>query len=111
MSCRALLANANAEANIAFRHDIAQHNAYCATINVFHKDLHPSTSEGRFGKVRSIFRTNKIKAANVIVNHKRDDYLPISADERAAMNAFGVSVIAASLLAAFILCMRLLFGG
>ncbi len=61
--------------------------------------------------MRSIFRTNKVKAAHVIVTHKHDDYLPISADERATINAVGVSVIAASLLGAVILCMRLLFGG
>ena len=61
--------------------------------------------------MRSPFRTHKIKAVHVIGTHKHDDYLPISADERTTMNAIGVSVIAASLLGAVILCMRLLFGG
>ncbi len=61
--------------------------------------------------MRSLFRTKKTKAAFVVVTQKHDDYLPISADERAVINAVGVSVIAASLLSAVILCMRLLFGG
>ena len=61
--------------------------------------------------MRALFRTNKIKAASAVVTSRQDDYLPISADERACLNAFGVSVIAASLLGALILCMRLLSGG